>query len=323
MISYSILIPAYNAEKYLRRSLDSVLNQTYKDFEIILIDDGSTDSTPQICDEYAVKYSCVHVFHQENIGVGRTRDRLIDHAEGKYIFWLDADDYYDAVLLEKAVRAFEINSADIVVWGHVTISNEGAIKVNHIEEIGISKWQELNTWGCIAALWQYAARKELWDSYERIPENEDLTDDIWHTSQIVQKAKTIVSLGESLYFYDWTNANSITHLSRTGRHLYRTAYTFHKILKRNLEMNPTKLPLTLHTIRWLYVNAYCFNLFSNVLTQHQVNFIKSELQDLLRQFPMKKTKKLYIIQYCVLHGINFICRWHAKNRLKKFGKNVR
>lgn len=61
----SIVVPTYNGEKYLKRALDSALNQTYKDFEIILIDDGSTDSSPQICDEYGSKYDFIHVFHQK------------------------------------------------------------------------------------------------------------------------------------------------------------------------------------------------------------------------------------------------------------------
>lgn len=88
----SVLMPAYNVEKYLKRALDSVLNQTYKDFEIILIDDGSTDATPQICDEYGEKHGFIWVSHQENMGAANTRERLITIAKGKYIFWLDADD---------------------------------------------------------------------------------------------------------------------------------------------------------------------------------------------------------------------------------------
>lgn len=110
----SILVPAYNVEKYLGRALDSIIYQTYKDLEIILIDDGSTDSTPQICDEYGEKYNFIHVYHQKNVGLSKTRVRLLEKATGKYIFWLDSDDYYDPSLLEKAVKVFESNDVDIV-----------------------------------------------------------------------------------------------------------------------------------------------------------------------------------------------------------------
>lgn len=121
----SVLMPTYNVEKYIKRALDSALNQTYQGFEIILIDDGSTDSTPRICDEYGEKYPFIHVRHQMNVGISKTRERLLEKARGEYIFWLDADDYFDFTLLEKAVEAFEKNDADIVVLGNVKLTNSG------------------------------------------------------------------------------------------------------------------------------------------------------------------------------------------------------
>lgn len=88
----SVIIPVYNAEKYLRRCIDSVLSQTFTDFELLLIDDGSKDKSGAICDEYAAKDSRVRVFHKENGGVSSARNLGIDNAKGEWISFVDADD---------------------------------------------------------------------------------------------------------------------------------------------------------------------------------------------------------------------------------------
>lgn len=90
---FSIIIPVYKVEKYLRPCVDSVLNQSFTDFEIILVDDGSPDSCPDICDEYARKDSRVKVVHQENQGLSGARNTGLKHAEGDYICFIDSDDF--------------------------------------------------------------------------------------------------------------------------------------------------------------------------------------------------------------------------------------
>ena len=85
----SIIIPVYNAEKYLRRCIDSVLSQSFTDFELILVDDGSTDSSPQICDEYASQDSRVKVIHKANGGVSAARNDGLDIAKGEYVTFIE------------------------------------------------------------------------------------------------------------------------------------------------------------------------------------------------------------------------------------------
>ena len=89
----SVVVPIYNVERYLNRCIDSLLEQTLKEFEILLIDDGSTDSSGTICDDYASKYKNIRVIHKENTGVSDTRNVGIANAKGDYIFFLDSDDY--------------------------------------------------------------------------------------------------------------------------------------------------------------------------------------------------------------------------------------
>ena len=89
----SIIVPVYNVERLLRRCIDSILNQSFTDFELLLIDDGSKDKSGEICDEYAIKNNRVRVFHKENGGVSSARNIGLDNAQGEYVFFVDSDDY--------------------------------------------------------------------------------------------------------------------------------------------------------------------------------------------------------------------------------------
>ena len=95
----SVIVPVYNAEKYLQRCIDSILNQTFPNFELLLIDDGSKDQSGEICDEYAKKDSRVKVFHKENGGVSSARNVGIDNAVGEYICFCDSDDWVEKTWL--------------------------------------------------------------------------------------------------------------------------------------------------------------------------------------------------------------------------------
>ncbi len=97
----SVIIPVYNVEEFLRECLDSVINQTYKNLEIILIDDGSTDGSGVICDEYEKKDKRIKVAHQENKGVSKARNAGYRLAGGDYVIFLDSDDIFDLALIEK------------------------------------------------------------------------------------------------------------------------------------------------------------------------------------------------------------------------------
>lgn len=104
MIMISVIVPVYNAGKYLRRCIDSILAQTYTDFELLLIDDGSTDDSPDICDEYVNKCKWggqIRAFHKPNGGASSARNLGLQHARGEYIVFVDADDWVDATYLEE------------------------------------------------------------------------------------------------------------------------------------------------------------------------------------------------------------------------------
>ena len=111
----SVIIPVYKVERYLPRCIDSILSQTYKNIELLLIDDGSPDSSGDICDEYAEKDPRVRMFHKENGGVSSARNLGLDEAKGDYIGFVDSDDYIAPGMYEKLVELIEDNNADIAV----------------------------------------------------------------------------------------------------------------------------------------------------------------------------------------------------------------
>ena len=109
----SVIIPVYNVEKYLCECIDSVLGQTYQDYEVILVDDGSTDSSGTICDKYAETNSRIKVIHRKNGGLSEARNTGFDAANGEYIYFLDSDDYIRADALERMYEASKKTNADI------------------------------------------------------------------------------------------------------------------------------------------------------------------------------------------------------------------
>lgn len=131
----SISVPVYNAEKTLHRCVDSILGQEYKDFELILVDDGSTDHSPEICDEYAQKDARVHVFHKENEGVSVARNLAIEVAEGTYLQFVDADDWITPDATRLMVRAALSADCDMVITDFYRVVNE---RLSHKGDIGVS-----------------------------------------------------------------------------------------------------------------------------------------------------------------------------------------
>ena len=121
----SVIIPVYNSALYLKQSVDSVLNQTYKNFEILLIDDGSTDNSPRICDEYAKENENVFAFHKKNGGASSARNVGIDNATGKYIFFLDSDDWIENNTLELMIASAFQEKSDLVFCEAQAVDDSG------------------------------------------------------------------------------------------------------------------------------------------------------------------------------------------------------
>lgn len=125
MPKVSVVVPVYNVKDYLSKCFDSILAQTITDFELIIVDDGSTDISGNICDEYEKKDSRITVIHQENAGLGGARNTGLKKASGKYILFVDSDDYIEPDLLKITLNKAYGTNADIVVFDYRTVNDKG------------------------------------------------------------------------------------------------------------------------------------------------------------------------------------------------------
>lgn len=179
----SVIIPAYNAQPYIKRCLDSVQAQTFTDFEVIVVDDGSTDRTADICKDYEKKDGRVHLYMQENTGVSAARNLGLRCAAGEWIAFIDADDYIDAdylsALYELAVR----NDAQMAIIGNDDCrdSDASVIRRSHVFQGVLSAVQAMkiyfNTNDFTCVMWAKLLRRELFESLvfdQRCSVGEDL-----------------------------------------------------------------------------------------------------------------------------------------------------
>lgn len=123
----TVIVPVYNVEKYLDRCIRSIITQTYRDLEIILVDDGSTDNSGKISDDYALIDSRINVIHKENGGLSSARNRALDIAKGDYIAFVDSDDYIESTMIEGMMNNFISAEVDIVVCGYNVVNEEGEV----------------------------------------------------------------------------------------------------------------------------------------------------------------------------------------------------
>ena len=159
----SVIIPVYNVEPYLRKCLDSVCGQTYKNLEIIVVDDGSTDGSPAICDEYAEKDNRIICIHQENAGLSCARNAGIDAATGDWIAFVDSDDWIDTDMYETLMWTAESTKADIVECGTKDCSTEGALR----KYKGTGTIIEKKPAQVISGIYQGDVRFEVWNKLWR------------------------------------------------------------------------------------------------------------------------------------------------------------
>ena len=131
---FSIIVPVYNVEKYIDECIQSIINQNFKDFELILIDDGSTDSSGNICDKYSNQYSFVSTIHKSNGGQSSAWVEGLKHANGEYVCSIDSDDYVEAGFLEKIKNKIDKYYCDIVVYGYKSVGKYEQINEIRVEE---------------------------------------------------------------------------------------------------------------------------------------------------------------------------------------------
>lgn len=247
----SIIIPVYNAEKYIIRCLESVLNQTYTNFEVLLIDDGSTDNSGKICDIYSRKDSRIHVYHQINKGQSSARNKALMKAQGKYIVFIDADDYVADTLLEKTIPKMESEDIDILIFKHKEITANGIIPfINEFEKknidinnLTIKEIRQLILMDEISNLmWNKIYKKSIWEKLQ-FP-NGYCYEDLYICPEIFLNAENVKHISKVLYYNNRTNIQSTTSSSNDenafNRYSKFRAYRHHEKIAKQLNVVDAK-----------------------------------------------------------------------------------
>ena len=215
----SVIVPVYNVEKYLDKCLNSIVNQTYKNIEIIVIDDGSTDECGIKCDEWQRRDNRIKVIHQENKGLSETRNTGIKNATGKYISFVDSDDYVDSQFIEKLYNTLRKTNSDISVCNYVHIKeNKNVILTvtGNIKEYSNTEAiiEFLNENDIYNYLWNKLFKKDLFIEIS-FPE-ERVFEDIRTTYKLIAKSKKVSKIQDELYVYI-NRSTSIVQTQTTNR----------------------------------------------------------------------------------------------------------
>ena len=205
----SIIVPVYNAEEYLKRCVDSILVQDHSDFELILIDDGSTDASGAICDGYAQQDNRVRVVHKENTGVSDTRNRALDLAEGVYIQFLDSDDWIVPEATRLLVQAMEKYDCDMVISDFYRVAGERLARKGDIEERRVLTRQEFAT--CMienpadfyyGVLWNKLYKRQIIEEHRiRMDVSISWCEDFLFNLEYIRHASSFYALQVPIYYY--------------------------------------------------------------------------------------------------------------------------
>ena len=201
----SVIVPIYNVEKYLNRCIESIVNQTYKNLEIILVDDGSPDNCPQICDQWKEKDNRIKVIHKENGGLSDARNAGLDIAQGEYIAFVDSDDYIHVRMYETLINVLLEKDCDIVQCDFSKVTDGQHINDDpldyKIKEYNVKEalYSLINENPLKQVVWNKLYKKYIFDTLKF--EVGKLNEDDFFTYQAFDKCKKICSINVSLYYY--------------------------------------------------------------------------------------------------------------------------
>jgi len=220
----SIIVPIYNVESYLRKCIDSILNQTFEDFEVILVNDGSTDKSGSICDEYAGMHKDkVRVIHKQNSeGAGAPRNAGIEASQGQYLLFVDGDDYIAPNTIDKTYKAILLHDVDIVVFGMNIITEKGEFIKTYMDKrpynVVLNAKDRPDMLLIDASSWNKLYKRKLFvQKGIRFPEKV-WYDDVATIPKLCTAAESIVFINEAFYHY-LVRYNSITRNSNILRML--------------------------------------------------------------------------------------------------------
>lgn len=304
----SIIVPVYNVEKVLHYCIESILNQTYNDFELILVDDGSTDNSGTICDDYSARDSRVSVVHTKNGGVSKARNTGIEMAQGEFLCFIDSDDYIAEEYLEKLFNTFRHNSEYDNIWcgfqttkkygelcGKIIVASEdtnvSTSDVQHIMDLH-AKWLSQMPWNKI-----YIS-SIVNSNHLRFPENMMLGEDLFFNLSYLDRTNgKILTINEPLNYYLQTKEDSLDNK------FYPDLFEIYKTINKELYYYLTKWNCD-KTQFTLYYNS-CFYSYEKALrnTYHKKSNIKKKCMYNKRIMKSKEFQEALNKATCYIHPL--------------------
>lgn len=280
MPKVSIITPVYNAEKYLYKAIDNIIAQTLTDWELILVNDGSTDNSSQICDEYAAKDTRIKVIHKANEGVAVARQTGIDHATGKYSIHADADDWMEYNALEALYRKAETENADVVIADFFTTNNGKDLYCKQYPSELNSKiivYDLLNN-KLFGSLWNKLIRLELYKHYNlHFYKGIDHCEDLLICIQLMQNENIKITYLPKAFYHYCMYPDSITH--HFTRETYNIRIKFRDKLKDLLSL-PNANEIIDKVSFNIFTEAYIYNILTEAEIQEGLTRYKKQIKQI-------------------------------------------
>ena len=322
----SIMIPVYNAEKYLKQCLDSIVNQSYSNLEIIITNDGSTDSSEEIIKQYMNRDKRIVYKYQYNSGISATRNNLKKMMTGTYGIYIDSDDYLEERAIEKLLHLGNSNNADIITFNYCEIkNNQKYVKRPENEEIQIYHKEEakkayiLGDDNLSFVIWRKFCRKEIFDNIT-FPEIRYIPEDMFTGFEFVKNANIIVHCNQNLYYYRVLQNSLTTKKERIDKEeATKVEYEIFKLNKEEYKKRMVEVPSFKNIITSQFFNQMIMSIYA--LNKIEDKIYVKKIEEELKQIKIKeinvRSKLIYIAYKVAPKSLNKVIDKYQK----KYRKN--
>lgn len=289
----SIIVPVYNVEKYLSCCVESLINQTYRNIEIILVDDGSKDRSGLICDHYSTIDKRIKVLHQVNSGVCVARNKGLDAVSNssRFLTFVDADDWLDVKSIELLVYCIEREKADMVIFNFYAVKNGEKSLINTVvkdeyttdeikHNILTDKW--------INFLWDKLYRTEIFHNI-RMPIGHAFAEDAYIMPEVLSVCKKIVCIKNGLYYYNRGNLGNVTQ-NLNFRNIFELYLTWRHRVDSGYSLTDGERKICINLANSAGIKACYLNLIKPFLSETELNGLQMFINKRINKSPLTMLK---------------------------------
>ena len=309
----SVIVPVYNVERYVKKCLDSILVQTFENIEIIVVDDGSTDSSGVICDEYAKRDNRVHVYHKTNGGLSSARNYGIERATGRYLGFVDSDDYIDPDMYEVLLNNLLKYDADMSLCGLFDVFNGKPRKVNTDNRTFEATVEETIKIVLEAKITSVTAVNKLYKrelfAFVRYPEGKTSEDAFIILDLIMKCKKTVITTIQKYYYIHRPGSITTSHFNPRTLDVLEAYNKNYRIIEANY---PKLIDVARMRLCWAHFYVLDRLIFDDteafkVQKQQSIVFLKENTSFILSEKRFRITRKLAMILLAIHSNLYKLC----------------